>query len=410
MREPMRDELTPRDQRDHEETDALEFEEAFVLTGRRRRWYTRLTSRVIPIALMIALLLAVADPAEVAVLLHRAPADIPVRVTVVCDVPWATVRVDGRGAATPCEQGSADTLPVARLEIPSGAHTLVATAAGFAPYPIYIVVHPNIPGLYLTQFVLTPEGAAAIVSAVNDYFASHFVQETTLPGALWGMFGLSGPPMTSSLVLREQFEAVALDSYEPFYTQTTYQRPITPASGMVGVAVVVVEHVTISGDCGATPLFDQRLPVLYTSRASATFSARPGTTQWSVSQPYALNPIAGIFTAPNLAAKPATPDALLALAARTRLAEQLGNLSAIPDAITLTPLVDANHWSSGVLLALPDTANKAAEARWLYSGGRLIALNAAARALLPGLAQAPVSDLSSLRAGLANTPQRACAL
>ncbi|HKW23329.1 MAG TPA: hypothetical protein VJO13_18245, partial [Ktedonobacterales bacterium] len=210
------------------------------------------------------------------------------------------------------------------------------------------------------------------------------------------------------------FEAVALDAYEPFYTETTYQRPIAPEPGMVGVAAVVREHVTIYDTCDTTPLLERSMPVLYTTRASVTFSLRPGVQHWTATKPYALNPMADIFTAPDVAATPVTPDYLLSLSARTALSDWLGSRSLVAGAITAVPLISASAWSEGVVLtqristqATPQAAGAPSVAIWLYTGGVLLALTAAAHTLSPGAA-APALTVAEAQSSLAHPPVRDC--
>src|SRR6185437_16642477 len=143
---------------DDEDGSILEFDDDSTVSGRQQRYLRRLRRaivRTLPVLLLTALLLAVAAQPELAALFHRTPNDAPVPVTVVCDVPWALIRVDGRGPANTCHQGVAGALPMSRLSVKVGQHTLVATAEGFTPYPIYIVAHAGTPGLYLTEFSLT---------------------------------------------------------------------------------------------------------------------------------------------------------------------------------------------------------------------------------------------------------------
>ncbi len=169
---------------DDEDGSILEFDDDSTLNGRQLRYLRRLRRavvRMLPVLLLTALLLAVAGQPELAALFHRTPNDAPVPVTVVCDVPWALIRVDGRGPAASCHQGVAGALPMARLSVSVGQHTVIATAEGFAPYPIYIVAHAGTPGLYLTEFSLTPQGTAAALDAVNSYFATGYEQVVTLP-------------------------------------------------------------------------------------------------------------------------------------------------------------------------------------------------------------------------------------
>ena len=392
----------------------FELEPAFT-RGRAQR-LRRIVARALPVLLLTGLLVAVAEQPYLTRWLHRAAADALVPITVVCDVPWAIIQVDGRGAAIHCTPGVAGALPMARLSVADGIHILVATANGFAPYPIYIVAHSGAPGLYLTQFALTLRGAAQTVAAVNDYFASAYTQDVTFPATLWRTLGLRAPPASPSLLVRERFEAVALDAYEPTYSETTYLRPIAPEQGNVGVAMVVVEHVTIYDGCGVTPLLERRAPVLYAARASVTFSVRPGPQHWVASKPYALNPTAEIYTPPERAASPASPGGLLALAARAALATQLGGPSALPDAVTITPLASASEWAAGVTLTLPNAARQSlhnggagSQAVWLYTGGLLTALTVAAHALSPDAPfAAPPELLDDLRASLASQPSREC--
>lgn len=395
---------------------SFEFEEDPGSTSQSPRSVARIVRRMIPLLVLSAALLVVASQPNLALLLQRSRTGAPVQITVVCDVPWATIRVDGRGNEAPCSHGIAGTLPMAHFSVSSGAHTLLATAEGFAPYPIYIVVHPDTSGLYLTQFALTPEGTAQILDAVNAFLASTYTQDVIFPATLWQTLGLRAPPSGSTLVVRERFEATALDTYEPFYSETTYQRPITPEPGTVGVAVVVVEQVTVYGDCGTTPLLERRTPVLYATRASVTLSARPGRDHWIVTKPYTLNPIADIYTAPNLAATPMTPAGLLTLAARTELANRLGDLGLLAGALTATPLTTTTTWAAGIVLTLANSGPQAphvtgahAGAAWVYTGGELLALNAAAQALSPGIpATLPSGGLDALRSSLASQPTRIC--
>jgi len=175
---------------------------------------------------------------------------------------------------------------------------------------------------------------------------------------------------------------------------------------MVGVAVVVVEQVTISAGCGAAPLLERRLPVLYATRASVTLSARPGPRDWTVAAPYALKPAADITTAPAEAAMPASPTGLLALATHAALAAQRGDAARLADELGATPLVSAARWADGLLLSAPGATSAAL---WLYMGGRLQALTSAAQRLTPGLpAAAPATSLETLRASLASQSTPAC--
>jgi hypothetical protein len=402
---------------DDEDGSTLEFDDDSTLSGRQRRYLRRLQRaimRTLPVLLLTALLLAVAGQPGLAALFHRTPNDASVPITVVCDVPWALIRVDGRGPVSSCRQGIAGALPMARLSAPVGQHTLIATAEGFAPYPIYIVAHAGTPGLYLTEFSLTSQGTTDALDAVNSFFATQYGQTITLPATLWRALGLRATPSGPALVVHERFEAVALDAYEPFYTETTYQRPIAPELGMVGVAAVVREHVTIYDTCDTTPLLERSMPVLYTTRASVTFSLRPGAQHWTATKPYALNPMADIFTAPDVAATPVTPDYLLALAARTALSDWLGSRSLVAGAITAVPLTSASAWSEGVVLtqristqATPQATVGPRVAIWLYTGGVLLALTAAAHTLSPGAA-APGLTVAEAQSSLAHPPVRDC--
>jgi hypothetical protein len=399
---------------DDEDGSTLEFDDDSALSGRPLRRLRRAIMRTLPVLLLTALLLAVAGQPELAALFHRSPNDAPVPVTVVCDVPWALIRVDGRGPVSSCHQGIAGALPMARLSVSVGQHTLIATAEGFAPYPIYIVAHVGTPGLYLTEFSLTSYGTTDALAAVNTFFATGYEQVVTLPAALWRALGLRAAPSGPALVVHERFEAVALDAYEPFYTETTYQRPIAPEPGTVGVAAVVREHVTIYDTCDTTPLLERRMPVLYTTRASVTLSLRPGAQHWTATKPYALNPTADIFTAPDLAATPVTPDYLLALSARTALSNWLGSRSLVAGAITAVPLTNAAAWSDGVVLtqrtsmqSAPQAAGGLSVAIWLYTGGVLLALTAAAQTLSPGAA-APALTIAEVQGSLEHPPVRDC--
>ena len=402
---------------DDEDGSTLEFDDDSALGGRHLRHLRRLRRaivRTLPVLLLTALLLAVAGQPELAALFHRTPNDAPVPITVVCDVPWALIRVDGRGPVNSCHQGVAGALPMARLSVPVGQHTLIATADGFAPYPIYIVAHAGTPGLYLTEFSLTSQGTTDALAAVNSFFATAYEQVVTLPASLWRALGLRAAPSGPALVVHERFEAVALDAYEPFYTETTYQRPIAPEPGTVGVAAVVQEHVTIYDACDTTPLLERRMPVLYTTRASVTFSLHPGAQQWTATKPYALNPMADIFTAPDVAAAPITPDSLLALTARTALSVWLGSRSLVAGAITAVPLINTSAWSDGVVLTQrtsmqsePQATGGPSVAIWLYTGGVLLALTAAAHTLSPGAA-APALTVAEVQGSLSNPPVRDC--
>lgn len=410
----MRDEFSAEDD---EDGLTLEFDDDSTLNGHQPRYLRRLWRaivRTLPVLLLTALLLAVAGQPELAAFFHRTPNDAPVPITVVCDVPWALIRVDGRGPAASCHQGIAGALPMARLSVSVGQHTLIATAEGFAPYPIYIVAHAGMPGLYLTEFSLTAQGTTAALAAVNSYFATGYEQVVTLPASLWQALGLRAAPSGPALVVHERFDAVALDAYEPFYAETTYQRPIAPEPGTVGIAAVVQEYVTIYDTCDATPLLERRMPVLYTTRASVTFSLHPDATHWTATKPYALNPTADIFTAPNIAATPVTPGYLLALTARTALADWLGSRSLVAGAITAVPLISASAWGSGVVLTqradtpqAPQAADGHSVAIWLYMGGVLLALSPAAHSLAPG-AVAPALTVAELRDSLAHPPVRDC--
>ena len=404
----MRDDRSANIGNDDEGDSLFEFEDEDALTRRHVRWPTRLIRRTLPVLLLTALLLLLVGAQPNLARLFRRPAPPAlVPVTVVCDVPWAIIHVDGHGPAIHCTPGVAGALPMARLSAPAGQHMLLATAEGFAPYPIYVVIHPQTPALYLTQFTLAPQGAAQALAAVNSYFARGYAQEALVPAALWPALGLRQPPAGPSVLVRERFEAVALDSYEPFYSETTYQRPIVPESGMVGIAVVVVEHVTVYDGCGAKPLLERRTPVLYTARASVTFSARPASSVWTVAAPYALNPAAEITTTPADAAAAASPAGLLAMAARTDLAALSGDHDALASAVVTTPLVGASDWAAGLALSIQNGAN--AGARWLYLGGWLTALTPAAQALTPGAsASIPAATLDALGASLANQPARVC--
>lgn len=392
---------------DDDDSDSIfEFEDDAAPAQRHVRWITGIIRRALPVLLLTALLLAVGGQPNLARLFNHPAPPGPVLVTVVCDVPWATIRVDGHGAAARCAPGVAGALPMARLELGVGQHTLLATAEGFAPYPIYAVIHPQSPGIYLTQFTLTPEGIAGALAAVNAYFASAYTQAVTFPTSLWPLLGLRQPPAGPTLLVRERFEAVALDSYEPFYSETTYQRPVVPVPGTIGVAVVVIEHVTISTGCGAAPLLERRLPVLYATRASVTLSARPGPHGWAVAAPYTLKPAAEITTAPADAASPATPAGALALAAHAALAAQRDS-ARLADELGATPLVGVGQWADGLLLSAPGSAPSGAT--WLYIGGRVLALTSAAQRLTPSLPAASEGmNLDSLRPTLARQPTPLC--
>jgi hypothetical protein len=377
---------------------SFEFEDGSAPSGRRGRWVIGAIRRAIPVLLMMALLVVVGAQPNLALLFHRPATDAPVPITVVCDVPWATIHLDGRGAPTRCKPGIAGTLPMARLSAPAGQHILLATADGFAPYPIYAVIHPQTPGLYLTQFTMSSSGVAQALAAANTYFASGYSQDVTFPATLWRALGLRQAPTNPALLVRDRFEAVSLDSYEPFYSETTYQRPIAPEPGAVGVAVVVVEHVTIYDGCGTTPLLERRMPVLYATRASVTFSARPNAGDWTATQPYALNPAAEITTTPTEAATPASPAGLLVLAARTELASQPEDTGRLSGELSAIPLVSATNWAGGLILSVRGGAG----ALWLYLAGKLTALSAPAQALTPDIpAIVPTTTLDTLRASLA---------
>lgn len=405
----------PAGEHDDDESDTFEFEEG-PATGRRPRRLSRAIVRLLPLVILTALLVVIAGQPSLAISLRRAAENGPVPVTIVCDVPWAVIRVDGHGDATHCIQSFGGALPMARLAVNPGQHTLVATAEGFKPFPMYIVIHPQTPALYLTQFTLTPEGAVRALDAVNTYLANSFTQDVSFPAAYWRLLGLRAPPAGPSLLVRERFEATALDSYVPTYSETTYQRPIAPLPGMLGVAAVVSEYVTIYDGCSDTPLLERRAAVLYATRASVIFSVRPGKERWSATAPYALNPAADIYTAPISAARPATPQHLLELAARTDLAERLGSLSLLAGALTVTPLTSAAEWSAGILLTLlngspqtPHIPGARPGAIWLYIAGQLIALTSPAEALSPDIPAAVTTlKMDDLRAALATRPERAC--
>jgi hypothetical protein len=183
---------------------------------------------------------------------------------------------------------------------------------------------------------------------------------------------------------------------------------------MVGIAAVVREHITIYDTCDAAPLLERSMPVLYTTRASVTFSLRPGAQRWTATKPYALNPMADIFTAPDVAATPVTPDSLLALSARTALSDWLGSRSLVVGAITAVPLTSASAWSDGVVLTqrismqpAPQAAGGPSVAIWLYTGGVLLALTAAAHTLSPGAAT-PALTVAEVQKSLEHPPVRDC--
>lgn len=413
---PMPNDLYADDGGESDDGIILEFEDDTVITRRRPWKLRRIFWRILPVLVLTGVLVAVAEQPDLALLLHRSATDSPVAITVVCDVPWAVIRVDGRGAATGCTSGVAGAMPTARLSVSVGQHTLVATAEGFAPYAIYVVAHPNTPGLYLTQFALTPQGNEQVLDAVNDYFTSSYAQDMTFPASLWQTLGLRVPPSGSSLLVRERFEAVSLDSYEPTYSETTYQRPIVPRAGMLGIAVVVVEHVTIYDGCSGTPLLERRTPVIYATRASVIFSVRPGPQRWTATNPYALNPVADVFTAPNVAATPASPTGLITLAARTELASRLGSSGLLTGGVIVAPLANTSTWAAGVVLTLLNGARQTPRivgaqpgAVWLYTGGALLALTSPARALSPDIpAATPAMTLDGLRASLAGQSTHVC--
>ncbi|HEU5347307.1 MAG TPA: hypothetical protein VFU63_01720 [Ktedonobacterales bacterium] len=394
----------------------LEFDEGVAFPRRRPYRMWRNVWRALPVVLLTTLLLAVAGRPDLALLFRRSVANRHIPITIVCNVPWAVVHVDRQETAAPCIQDVTDTLAMARLSVDAGKHMLMATAEGFSPYPIYIVAHPDTPGLYLTQFTLTPHGSAKLLDAANAYFARAYAQDVVFPATLWRMLGLRQPPSVPFLVIRDRFEAVSLDSYEPFYTQTTYQRPVIPEQGTIGIAVVVVNHVTIYDDCGTTPLLERRAPVLYATRASVTFSARPGSQDWTVMKPYALSPTANIYTTPDRAASPLTPAGLVDLAARTELARQLGSQSTLAGVVTITPLVSASNWADGAVVTLasdtlrsPHVTDAQLDAIWLHVGGQLLALTPAAQQLTPDApAIVPSVGVNDLRASVANQPSRIC--
>ena len=116
---------------DDEDGSTLEFDDDSTLSGRHLRRLRRAIVRTLPVLLLTALLLVVAGQPGLAALFHRTPNDAPIPITVVCDVPWALIRVDGRGPVNSCHQGVAGALPMARLSVPVGQHTLIATADGF---------------------------------------------------------------------------------------------------------------------------------------------------------------------------------------------------------------------------------------------------------------------------------------
>lgn len=377
------EEVAPRDD------DSLEFDGAdlFAARGRRRLLLAlRAALAVVPVLLVLVVILTQTGQLFVDHL------QAPVEVTVACDVPWMTLRLDNGSNVTACRQAVPSAPPTATLRVMPGAHVLTTTADGFASENIpFSVARGNAPFLPAKP-QLTVDGALHILDAANAYLAhAGYMQRVMLPAVLWRDLNLSAPPRSTYLIVEERFEAVAVDPLLPTFEQASYLRPISPDPGAVGAAVVVVEHVVITDGCSSQPLVRREAAVFSRARAGVVFSVTAGAQAWSATHPYALRPAANVYSdRPLLASQPATPAMLYALAARTQLAALRDDAGALTDAIVETPVIGTTAWGGGVLLSdqdvrIPQGANSSAThgATWLYVGGMLFGLTADSTRLVP---------------------------
>src|SRR5262249_7464244 len=150
---------------------------------------------------------------------------------------------------------------------------------GFAPLTAQIGVGEHKINQFVAHPRLSSTGTQAALDAINRVLGtSPYTQHVQLDAALWPALGLPTKPAAATLTSEQRFQAIALDPLQPTYFQTSYLRPIPPAGlGSVGVAAVVVEMASISGDCAATVLAQRTAPVVSTRRAEVIFSlARDG--------------------------------------------------------------------------------------------------------------------------------------
>ncbi len=153
---------------------------------------------------------------------------------------------------------------------------------------------------------------------------------------------------------------------------------------------------------------------VYTTRASITFSLRPGAQHWIATKPYALNPTADIYTRRprRVACHPWLP----AGAGRPRRSCQpVGRGVAWAGAVTVVPLTSASEWAAGVVLTQRNAARQALHnvgagsvAVWLYAGGILMALTSTTHTLSPDGSFAAPAAPGWMRASLASHPSRDC--
>jgi hypothetical protein len=367
------------------EASTLEFEGADPLvSGGWRRLPRTARAALLVMPALLALVVVVAQTGQ----LFAVTSPAQVEVTVACDVPWMTLRLDNDKQAISCRQQDPSLPPLARLMATTGSHVLNASAAGFAPQAIPFKAAQGTAPFLEARLPLSVDGALRILDAVNAYLTNTgYVQRIALPPDLWNDLNLSERPQSGSLTVEERFEAIAVDPVLPTFEQTNYLRPTAPQPGAVGVAMVVVEHIVISDGCSTQLLVRRETAIFSRARGSVVFSVAPDKKTWTASHPYALNPSAASYAGePLLTSLPATPASLLALAARTQLANLLGNTGAVAGTVATMPVAGAAGWGGGVLLAEQDTstsANATRDADWLYLGGLLFGLTANAAKLTP---------------------------
>jgi hypothetical protein len=363
--------------------------------------------------LLAVVVLAVSQPQLGAALKRLLSATPNAWVSVIANVPWAAARADDGLPPAHFAQDGAGTLPTATIAVAAGRHMITVTAEGFEPLRLSATVSAGQTSEVEARLTLNAQGRARVLAAVNAYFAQNgYTQRVRLPPALWPALPLP-PPASGELLLDESFVAVSLDTYAPVYLEGAYRRPVSPAAGAVGVAVVVEERSMFSDDCSTTPLAEFASPILSGSDAAMVFSVVAGKTAWVASRPFALNPAADLYTDPSQAATPATPLLLLALAARTHLAAALGSASLLALALSARAYVAPAVWPGGVVLSTtvaprsPERAGYATDlAAWFYAGGLTKALTPSAASLTPSLSRlAPAGSLpSSLNASAFTAP------
>lgn len=348
----------------------------------------------LPIALAVVVLLA-SQPALRAALGADAGSGSGATLTVLADVPWATVRVDGSERTTGLQQSDRGIVPATTLHLSAGIHALAIDADGFVPLHARVSVTPGSSSSFSAHLRLTTQARAGSIAAINQLLlGGGFAQQVMLPGNLWQALRLSTPPMSASLVVDERFEAIGLDPHLPVFNGTVFMRPVPPARHAIGVAAIVVEHTRIFDGCGGTLLAEHESPLIGGGMASMVFSVARGgigTDGWQASQPYVLNPEANLYTDPSQAAFPATPFGLLTLAAQAQLASMLGNQNLLAYVVTPHPLASLTSWAAGLVFTTNETTGpvtpatpavlRAHDAVWLYAGGVIAPLTLRAQTL-----------------------------